>query len=76
MRRAARITLDGTIRLLQVASVIPIAGAVIGVWNAVESFRAPLGWSVRARAVIVALALIGFLWIAYLSRLIGWSLNY
>ena len=69
-------TLDGTIRLLQVAAVIPIAGAVIGVWNAVESFRAPLGWSVRARAVIVALALIGFLWIAYLSRLIGWSLNY
>jgi CubicO group peptidase (beta-lactamase class C family) len=69
-------TLDGTIRVLQVAAIIPIAGAVIGVWNAVESVRRPFDWGVRVRAVIVALALVGFLWIAYLSRLIGWSLNY
>ena len=69
-------TLDGTIRALQVAAVIPVVAAVIGVWNAIASLRRPFGWGVRARAVVVALALLGFLWIAWMARLIGWSLNY
>ena len=30
-------TLDGTIHLLQVAALVPLAGAAIGVWNAVSS---------------------------------------
>ena len=69
-------TLDGTIRALQVAALIPVAAAALGVWNAVLIFRRPFGWGVRARAVLVAVALVGFLWVAWLGRLIGWSLNY
>jgi CubicO group peptidase (beta-lactamase class C family) len=69
-------TLDGTLRFLQVASIIPIAGALIGIWNVWLAFRAPLDWAARLRSVIVALALIGFLWMAWLGNLIDWSLNY
>ncbi len=69
-------TLDGTIRTLQVAAIVPVAAAVLGVWNAVNAFRLPLGWGARLRSVIVALALLGFLWVAWMGRLIGWSLNY
>ena len=69
-------TLDAGVRTLQIAAVIPIAGAAIGVWNAVLAFRQPFGWGVRLRAVIVALALLGLLWAAWMARLIGWSLNY
>lgn len=69
-------TLDGTLRLLQIASVIPITGALIGMWNVWLAFREPLDWAVRLRSVIVALALIAFLWMAWLGNLIGWSLNY
>jgi hypothetical protein len=69
-------TLDGTIRLLQLAAIIPIAGAMVGVWNAWLCFRNAHGWGVRLRSVVVALALLGFLWIAWAGNLIGWSLNY
>lgn len=69
-------TLDGTIRLLQVAAVIPVAAALIGLWNLVEAFRGPFGWGVRLRAAVVALAFLGLLWVAAMAHLIGWSLNY
>ncbi|MGK6323178.1 serine hydrolase domain-containing protein [Sphingomonas sp. DT-51] len=69
-------TLDGMIRLLQLAAVIPIAAALIGVWNLVEAFRGPFGWGVRLRAALVALAFLGLLGVAAMAHLIGWSLNY
>ncbi|WP_037489364.1 serine hydrolase domain-containing protein [Sphingomonas phyllosphaerae] len=69
-------TLDGTIRLLQVAAVIPIAAALVGAWNMVEAFRGASDWGVRLRAALVALAFLGLLWVAAMAHLIGWSLNY
>ena len=69
-------SLDGTIRALQIATVIPIAAAAIGLWNLATSFRQPFGWGVKLRATILALALLGVLWIATIAHLIGWSLNY
>ena len=69
-------TLDGTIRLLQVAAVIPIAAALVGAWNMVEAFRGAFDWGVRLRAALVALAFLGLLWVAAMAHLIGWSLNY
>ncbi|WP_445191574.1 serine hydrolase domain-containing protein [Sphingomonas sp. Tas61C01] len=68
--------LDGTIRLLQVAALIPIAAAAIGIWNIVVNLRQPFGWGVKLRAVLVGLALLGVLWVATIAHLIGWSLNY
>ena len=68
--------LDGTIRFLQIAAIVPILAAAIGIWSAVLAFRSPLGWGHRTRAVLVALALVGFLWFARVSGLISWTLNY
>ncbi|MFS0773229.1 serine hydrolase [Sphingomonas sp. 1P08PE] len=68
--------LDGTIRALQIAAIVPVAAAAIGVWNAVLAFRTRHDWGIRLRAAIVAVALLGFLWIAWMGGLIGWSLNY
>ncbi len=68
--------LDGTIRVLQVAALVPAIAAVIGVWNAVIAFRQRFDWGVRLRAVIVAAALVALLWLAWMGGLIGWSLNY
>jgi len=68
--------LNGTIRFLQVAAIVPIVGAAIGIWNTWWSFRTPQGWAVRIRAVLVAIALVGFLWVAWMGGLIGWNLNY
>ncbi|VXC99045.1 serine hydrolase domain-containing protein [Sphingomonas sp. 8AM] len=69
-------SLDGMIRLLQVAAVIPVAAAIVGVWNFIEAARGPFGRGVQLRAALVALALGGLLWVAVTAHLIGWSLNY
>jgi hypothetical protein len=69
-------SLDGTIHLLQIAAIVPLAAAALGVWNTVLAFQTRQGWAVRTRAVVVALALLGFLWVAWMGGLIGWSVNY
>ena len=68
--------LDGFIRLLQVAAIVPLLGALLGGWNVWLSFTTAQGWAVRLRSLIVALALIGILWSAWMAGFIGWSLNY
>jgi CubicO group peptidase (beta-lactamase class C family) len=68
--------LDGWIRLLQVAAVVPIAGAAVGVWNAAATWGSPRGWGARLRAALVAAALLGILWLAWMGGLIGWSVSY
>ncbi|MES2496594.1 MAG: serine hydrolase domain-containing protein [Pseudomonadota bacterium] len=68
--------LDGVIRTLQVAAIVPVAALAIGLWNMALAFRGSFAWGVRIRSVIIALALLGFLWTAAMSGFIGWSLNY
>ena len=68
--------LDGKIRAMQVAALVPVAAAAIGCWNVALAVRQRLGIGVRLRAIIVALAMLGLLWIAWMGNLIGWNLNY
>jgi hypothetical protein len=68
--------LDGWIRLLQVAAIIPLVGAAIGIWNATLTFAPGRGWGARVRGIIVATALIGIVWIAWMGGLISFSHNY
>jgi CubicO group peptidase (beta-lactamase class C family) len=68
--------LDGWTRLLQVAAIVPLVGAVIGVWNAKLAFAPGRSWGARARSVMVAIALIGIFWIAWMGGLISFDLNY
>lgn len=68
--------LDGTIRALQIAAIVPIAAAALGLWNAILTFREGQVWGARVRAILVACALFGILWAAWMGGLIGWSLNY
>jgi len=68
--------MDGWIRTMQFAAIVPIAGAVIGVWNASLVMRPGRNWGERVRAVLVALALIGIVWIGWMGGLIGFNLNY
>ncbi|ODP39033.1 serine hydrolase domain-containing protein [Sphingomonas turrisvirgatae] len=69
-------SLDGFIRVLQIGALIPLAGAVLGAWNSLMAFRSGEGWFARIASLIVALALIGFLWAAWMAGFIGWSVNY
>ena len=69
-------SLDGFIRSLQVTGIVPLLAATLGVWNAWLGFRTKQGWGANVRSVIVALALIGFLWTAWMAGFLSWSINY
>jgi len=64
--------LDGAIRALQVAAVVPLAGAAAGLWN-LWLTRGRGAW---VRAALVALALLGIVWVAWMGGLMSWTLNY
>ncbi|MEG3086968.1 serine hydrolase domain-containing protein [Sphingomonas sp. PB4P5] len=68
--------LDGWIRTMQVAAIVPIVGAIIGAWNVSLLTRPGRNWGERVRGVLVALALIGIVWIAWMGGLISFNLNY
>ena len=68
--------MDGVIRVMQIAAIVPIVAAIIGIWNAVTVARLGNGWGVKARAVIVAMALAGIVWIAAQGGLMSLDLNY
>ena len=68
--------LDPIIRLLQLAAIVPIAGAIVGVWNAWLSIRSDRNRAMKAGAVLVTLALITIPWIAYVGGLMDFTLNY
>ncbi|MFV0623577.1 serine hydrolase domain-containing protein [Sphingomonas sp. ac-8] len=68
--------LDAPIRALQIAAIVPILGAGVGVWNAWLSFREPRSWGARLRAVLVAMALLGVVWLAWMGKLMSFDLNY
>ncbi len=68
--------LDGWVRTMQLAAILPLAGAAIGLWNVWLTFRADRSWGAKLRAVLLAGALVGILWFAWMGSLISFNLNY
>jgi len=68
--------LDAPIRALQIAAIVPLAGAGVGLWNLWLTARSGRGWGARVRAALVAAALLGIAWIAWMGKLMSFNLNY
>ena len=68
--------LDGWVRTMQIAAILPLAGAAIGMWNMWLTFRAGRSWGAKLRAVLLAAALVGIVWFAWMGSLISFNLNY
>jgi hypothetical protein len=68
--------MDGLIRVFQVWGLLVIAAAGAGLWIAFKTFQARAPWPSRVWSVLVALALLGMVWIGFMGGLIGFSLNY
>ena len=69
-------TLDGVVRTLQIGGVLAIAAAVVGVWAAWRMFRTDASRLSRIWGALVALALLGVVWLALIGHLLSWNLNY
>jgi hypothetical protein len=66
-------SLDLYIRLLQVGGLLVIAAAVAGIWAACQKSRK---WTTAVWHVLSAGALAGIVWVAVITKLIGFNLNY
>jgi hypothetical protein len=69
-------SLDPVVRTLQVAGLLVIAVAILGVWSAWRLRRASQPIATRAWAFLVAASLLGIVWIAVMGGLLRFSLNY
>jgi hypothetical protein len=68
---------DGWVRGLQIAGLPAIAAAALGSWAAWRMVRGSDASRLsRVWSVLVALALLGVLWICAVGQLMSWSLNY
>jgi hypothetical protein len=68
--------LDPVIRTLQVAGVVVIALATVGLWNLWRLCGTEASWTARIGNGLIAAALIGFVWIGVIGGLISFNLNY
>jgi CubicO group peptidase (beta-lactamase class C family) len=68
--------LDPIIRTLQVAGVVVIALATVGLWNLWRLCGTEASWTARIGNGLIAVALIGFVWIGVIGGLISFNLNY
>jgi len=67
---------DWLVRSLQISGLLAIAAAAVGVYVAWRMIRADASRLSRIWSVLVALALIGVVWVAWIGQLLSWNLNY
>jgi len=67
---------DPLIRTLQVLGLIVVAMAPLGLWCAWQGMRYEKSLWARAGNGLIALALLGCVWMGFIGGLIGFSLNY
>jgi CubicO group peptidase (beta-lactamase class C family) len=71
-----RTGIDWLVGLLEVSGLLAIGAAVAGVWVAYRMLRTDATRWTRTWAVLVALALVGVVWLGIVGQLITWNLNY
>ncbi|WP_296945014.1 serine hydrolase [uncultured Massilia sp.] len=67
---------DWLVGLVEASGLLAVAAAVAGVWAAWRMRRADASALARTWSVLVALALLGLLWVGAVGQLLAWNLNY
>ena len=71
-----RTAIDWVVGALELSGLLAVAAAAVGVWVVWRMWRAGASGLSRAWAVLVALALLGVVWIGVVGQLMTWNLNY
>jgi CubicO group peptidase (beta-lactamase class C family) len=69
-------THDLLIGTLQIAGLLVIATAATGLWGMWQLCRFEKSWLVRIGNGLIAAALLGFVWMGYVGKLLSFNLNY
>ena len=67
---------DWLVALLEISGLLAVAAAAAGAWAAWRMQRLDASRGSRLWSVLVALALLGVVWIGVVGQLITWNLNY
>jgi CubicO group peptidase (beta-lactamase class C family) len=67
---------DPLILTLQIAGLIVIALAIVGIWSLWRLVRAGASWPSKIGNALIAFALLGLVWIGFAGGLLGFDLNY
>lgn len=67
---------DWLVGLLQASGLLVIGAAAVGLWAAWRMARSDASRLRRAWAILLALALLGVVWLGIVGKLITWDLNY
>jgi CubicO group peptidase (beta-lactamase class C family) len=68
--------IDWIVILLQGSGLLAVAAAVAGVWASWRMLRGDVPALARIWSVVVALALLGVVWLGIVGQLMSWNLNY
>jgi CubicO group peptidase (beta-lactamase class C family) len=67
---------DWIVGAVELSGVLAVAAAGAGVWAAWRMLKADASRAARIWGVLVALALLGVVWIGMVGQLMSWNLNY
>ncbi len=67
---------DWLVGLVEASGLLAVAAAAAGAWAAWRMFRVDASPLARTWSVLVALALLGLLWVGAVGQLLTWNLNY
>jgi hypothetical protein len=67
---------DAAVRTLQLAGLLAIAAAAVGIWALWRSSRLQSSRMLWMRNAVLAAALLGIVWIGFLGHLFSFNLNY
>lgn len=67
---------DWLVGAVELSGVLAVGAAAAGVWAAWRMLRSDASRLARTWGVLVALALLGFVWIGIVGQLLSWNLNY
>jgi CubicO group peptidase (beta-lactamase class C family) len=68
--------MDSVVGALEIAGLLAVAAAAVGLWGVWRTFRLDSSWLSRIWTVAVAAALLGVVWIGAIGKLISFNLNY
>jgi CubicO group peptidase (beta-lactamase class C family) len=67
---------DWLVGAVELSGILAVGAAAAGVWAAWRMLRSDASRLARVWGVLVALALLGFVWIGIVGQLLSWNLNY
>jgi CubicO group peptidase (beta-lactamase class C family) len=68
--------LDAAVRALQLAGLLTLAAAAVGIWALWRSSRLQSARMLWMRNAVLAAALLGVVWVGFLGQLFSFNLNY